>query len=304
MKPARSILSVPGHQTKMHIKASQSEADAVMLDLEDSVPLDSKDDARKIIIDSLRSLNWSTKKRVVRINSVDTHLAYQDIIAIVQHAGHCIDGIVVPKVNNPGDIHFVSRLLDGVEQHFHLDHEIAIEASIETATGLNQVSEIAMASHRLSSLVFGVADYSASVGARLVSISGHGENEESIYPGHRWHFCLSKMVMAAKANGLTAVDAPYGYFQDVEGLNSQSKMAAALGCDAKWAIHPMQISVINAVFSPSKEDIDRAQQIMNAANQALHQKKGAISLDGRMIDGATVRLAEQTFVRATQFGLL
>jgi citrate lyase beta subunit len=195
-------------------------------------------------------------------------------------------------------------MLDGIELARQLDNTIGIEASIETAAGLAEVRAIAGASRRLQTLVFGIADYSASVGARLVSISGHGENEADIYPGHRWHFALSRMVMAAKANDLLAIDAPYGNFKDNDGLERSAIMAGALGCDGKWAIHPNQLENINRIFSPSTEDIDRAVTILQAARRAQQQSRGAIAVDGRMIDQATVRLAQRLYDQAFQLGLV
>jgi len=154
------------------------------------------------------------------------------------------------------------------------------------------VCNIAKASDRLISLVFGIADYTASIGARLVSISGHGENESTIYPGHRWHFALSRIVMAAKANELLAIDAPYGFFKDSDGLSNTSSIARALGCDGKWAIHPSQLTIINNIFSPLPEDIENASRIISEFKKSPN--KGAISVDGRMVDQASVRLAQQT----------
>ncbi len=289
----RSVLSVPGHVAKMHRKASQSAADAVMLDLEDSVPLDEKSAARDTVIASLTQLDWGHRQISVRINAIETPLAYQDLIEVVERAGHRVCSIVVPKVDHPGDIHFVDRLLSGIEQRIGLDRPIGIEASIESAAGLDAVSDIAATGKRLVSLVFGIADYSASIGARLVSISGHGENEDQIYPGHRWHFAVSRMVMAAKANGLKAIDAAYGNFKDIDGLKRAAAMGCALGCDGKWAIHPAQIEPINAVFTPDSADIERAQRIVAAGRAAEQAGRGAVALDGRMIDQATLRLARQ-----------
>ncbi|MCP4343054.1 MAG: CoA ester lyase, partial [Desulfobulbaceae bacterium] len=195
MKTHRSVLSVPGHVQKMHTKAANSAADVIMLDLEDSVPQEAKEAARNQVLDSLQNIDWQKKIVTLRINSLDTPFAYRDLLEIVEGAGEKIQAIVVPKVNRPGDIHFVERMLDGIEQARELSTTIGIEASIETAAGLAEVMAIAGAGRRVQSLVFGIADYSASVGARLVSISGHGENEADIYPGHRWHFALSRMVM-------------------------------------------------------------------------------------------------------------
>ena len=298
MKPRRTILSVPGHVQKMHAKALNSEADVVMLDMEDSVPLDAKEAARSQIVASLDTLDWGDKTVSVRINGLDTSFGYQDILAVVEKAGEQIDTIVVPKVNHPGDIHFVSRLLDGIEMHRGLQKRIGIEASIESAQGLENVSETASASDRLRTLVFGIADYSASVGARLVSVSGHGEKEEEIYPGHRWHFPLSRIVMAAKANGLMAIDAPYGNFKDREGLERSAAMSASLGFDGKWVIHPGQIETVNTVFAPSEVDIARAEKVIAAHREAVKQGRGAVAIDGRMVDNATIRLANQLYGQA------
>ena len=300
----RSVLSVPGHMEKMHGKAATSGADVVMLDLEDSVPMAAKEEARAKVLAALQHLPWGDKAVAVRINGLDTPYAYRDLLEIVEGAGGRLSSLVVPKVNHPGDIHFVERMLDGIEMARRLEQPIAIEASIETAQGLAEVQVIASASRRLRSLVFGIADYAASVGARLVSLSGHGENEAEIYPGHRWHFALSRMVMAAKAAGLAAIDAPYGYFKDPEGLARSSQMACALGCDGKWAIHPDQIETINRVFSPSPEDIARAATILAAAEAGSEQRRGAVAVEGRMIDQATVRLARRLHEQARRLGLV
>ena len=298
MKSRRSVLSVPGHIEKMHHKAGQSQADAVMLDLEDSVPVEAKEGARDLVVRSILALNWKDKTVTVRINSLDTPFGYQDLLTIAEKAGHLLDTIIVPKVNHCKDIHFTSRLLDGIEMRLGFSNRIGIEVSVESAEGLEQVSETARASDRNKTLVFGVADYSASIGARLVSISGHGEKEEDLYPGHRWHFALSRMIMTAKAHGLLAIDAPYGNFKDLEGLRHSAVMACALGCDGKWAIHPNQIEVINQVFSPSREDIERARKVLEAYQKAEAGGRGAVSVDGRMVDQATVRLARQLWEQA------
>ncbi len=304
MKTHRSILSVPGHVVKMHGKAAESPADVIMLDLEDSVPPDAKEAARRQVVESLAAIDWHGKTVTVRINSLDTPFAYRDLVDVVEAAGARIDAVVVPKVGHPGEVHCVDRLLDGIEQACGLPGGIGIEASIETAEGLAEVTAIARASRRLRSLVFGIADYSASIGARLVSLSGHGENEAEIYPGHRWHFALSRMVMAAKANGLLAIDAPYGHFKDVEGLQRSAVMATALGCDGKWAIHPDQLATINQVFSPTKEDIRRAVTILEAAEAAAGNLRGAVAVEGRMVDQATVRLARRLYDQARHLGLV
>lgn len=304
MKPNRSNLSVPGHVKKMHGKAINSSADVVMLDLEDSVPPDKKVLARETIIQSLLDMNWEQKTVTVRINALDTPFAYRDIIEIAETAGDIVNAIVIPKINHPGDVHFISRLLDGIEMEKGYQREMQIEASIETVQGLEAVSKIARASRRLKTLVFGVADYSDSIGAKLISISGHGDNEEDIYPGHRWHYPLSKMVMAAKANNLMAIDAPYGHFKDLDGLKRSTAMASALGCDGKWVIHPDQIDVVNQIFTPSSEDIKRAKTVLDAIKTAENEGKGAINVGGKMVDQATLRLAKKLWDQASYMGLV
>lgn len=304
MKPRRSNLSVPGHMKKMHGKASESQADVIMLDLEDSVPLEEKINARDQVIESLLGLNWEKKTVTVRINALDTPFAYRDLLEVAEHAGHVIDAIVIPKVNHPADIHFADRMLNGIAMQTAGTTTINIEASIETAEGLMRAAEISQASNRVASLVFGIADYSASIGARLVSISGHGEKEEQLYPGHRWHFALSNMVMNAKAHGKLAIDAPYGNFKDPEGLRKSAVMACALGCDGKWAIHPSQIDIINEIFTPSKEDIALAAKVIEANAQAKSEGKGAIAVEGRMVDQATVRMATQLWQQAKYLQLI
>ena len=304
MKPRRSNLSVPGHLAKMHGKARESNADVVMLDLEDSVPIDAKPAARLQVIESLLSHDWSNKTVTVRINSLDTPFAYRDLLEITEQAGHVLDAIVLPKVNHPGDIYFADRFLDGVELCREWSKPLGLEASIETAEGLYRAAEIVQASARVKSLVFGIADYSASIGARLVSISGHGEKEEELYPGHRWHFALSRMVMTAKAFSSMAIDAPYGNFKDLDGLRRSAVMACALGCDGKWAIHPSQIDIINEVFTPSPEDIALAAKVIAANAQAKAEGKGAVAVEGRMVDQATVRLATQLWEQAKHLQLV
>ena len=304
MKPRRSNLSVPGHLKKMHGKASESNADVVMLDLEDSVPIEEKNNARTQVIESLLSLNWERKTVTVRINSLDTPFAYRDLLEVAEQAGHIIDAIVVPKVNHPGDVYFADRMLNGIEMNSKKPFSIGLEASIETAEGLLNAAEIVKASNRIKTLVFGIADYSASIGARLVSISGHGEKEEDLYPGHRWHFAISNMVMHAKAHGMLAIDAPYGNFKNPEGLRRSAVMACALGCDGKWAIHPSQIDIINEVFTPSPEEIALAAKVIEANAMAQSEGKGAIAVEGRMVDQATVRLATKLWEQAKYLQLV
>ncbi len=314
MTPHRTNLSIPGHQKKMHLKAIKSNADMVMFDLEDSVPPEQKELARNTIIETLDQIKKTdhiktidqvkTKTIGVRVNSVETAFTYRDIIEIAFAAGDIVDVFVLPKVNHPGDIHFISRLLDGVEADQNIKKKIQIEACIETAQGLEQVSKIAKASRRIRSLAFGIADYSASIGVRLNSISGHGGKENNIYPGHRWHFPLSRMVMAAKANGLLAIDAPYGDFKNIEGLKGSAGLSQAIGCDGKWVIHPNQIDPVNKIFTPSPNEIKRAKKILDLFKTNGPAETKAIAIDGKMVDQATLRLARQLWEQAVRLKLV
>jgi len=302
MIPRRSILSVPGHKEKMHHKAAQSEADVVMLDLEDGVPIDAKEQARSVIGNSLAHIDWGKKTVSVRTNGLGTPFAYKDILAVVGLKSVSLNSLVIPKVDDIADIHFVARFLDGIEMANPNNAPVKIEASIETARGLSNINDIAKSSDRLISLVFGIADYTASVGARLISLSGHGDDDNTVYPGHRWHYALSRIVMAAKANNLLAIDAPYGNYKDKNGLKQSSSMARALGCDGKWAIHPSQLAIINAYFSPLPDDIEKATTILDACQK--NNQYDVIAIDGHMVDQATIRLAKQTCEMANCLGII
>lgn len=277
----------------MHLKAAASGADVIMLDLEDSVPFAQKSSARLQVVESLNSLDWGNKFLSIRINRPGERFAYRDIVEIIPFCSDKLNSIVIPKVSSPADIHFVEKLLTSLEDEYSLKNRLLLEPSIEDALGLENVSQIAAASDRNITLVFGIADFSSSIGAKFISISGHGENEDS-YPGHRWQYVLSRMVVAAKAKNLAVIDAPYGNFSDPQGLRKSAELAAALGVDGKWAIHPSQIEIINAVFSPSPQEIERAKKVLDAYEIALKEVKGAVELEGRMIDNATIRLAKIT----------
>ncbi|MBI9070563.1 MAG: CoA ester lyase [Melioribacteraceae bacterium] len=304
MKPRRSVMSIPGHIEKMHHKASLSGVDVPMLDLEDSVPIDKKDEARNLIIKSINEIDWQNKSVTYRINGLDTEFFYNDVIEVIENAGSKIDAVVIPKVNNVGDVLAISRLLDGIELRKGFKNKIGIEVSIESAEGLENISAIAKCDSRIKTIVFGIADFQASIGAKLISISGHGENEEDIYPGHRWNYVLSKIVTSAKANNLLAIDAAYGNFKDDIGLKKSAQISRALGCDGKWAIHPNQIETINRIFSPDKDEIARAKKIIEAHEQAISEGKGAVAIEGKMVDFATIRMAKKLWQEAGFLGLL
>jgi citrate lyase beta subunit len=298
----RSVLSVPGSSDKMIRKSLKLPADEIILDLEDGVALKEKKGARSRIIRALKDHDWGERIRAFRINGLDTPFAYRDIIDVVEQAGEGIDFIVIPKVEKAADVQFVALLLSQIEMNVGLKKTIGLEATIETALGMLNVKEIAFASPRLETLVFGIADYGASLTMPSSGVSGHGDAEENLM--HRWHFPLSRMVMAAKAAGLAAIDAPFGDFKDETGLRKSCQRAASLGYDGKWAIHPAQLDTINETFTPSAEDISRARIILKAYEEVKASGEGATALDGKMVDAASVRLAQVTYEQARRLGLV
>ena len=274
----------------MFEKALSSNADFVILDLEDAVAPDDKVAARKNIIEALNDLDWRGhgKTMSIRINGIDTHYMYRDVVDIVEQAGQRLDTILIPKAGVAADIYMVDAMVTQIETAIGIGHRIGIEALIETALGMANVESIATASKRLEALHFGVADYAASNRARTVNIGGLNPD----YPGDQWHAAITRMTVACRAYGLRPIDGPFGDFNDPDGFNLAAKRAAALGCEGKWAIHPSQIDLANEVFSPPEVEVDKAQRILAALEEARRQGKGAAQLDGRMIDAASARMAE------------
>ena len=286
----RSELAVPGSQPTLFPKALESEADCVFLDLEDAVAPADKEPARQNVIAGLLEHDWRTRGKTVsvRVNGIDTHYMYRDVVDVVEQAGHRLDVVLVPKVGVPADVYLVDALLTQIEAARRLPHRIGIEVLIETALGMANVEAIAQASPRLEAMHFGVADLAASLRARTVSIGGPNPD----YPGDQWHAALSRMVTACRAYGLRAIDGPYGDFKDPEGYRAAARRAAALGYEGKWAIHPSQIALANAVFTPPPAEVERARRILDALDEAARDGRGAAQLDGRMIDAASARMAQ------------
>ena len=287
----RSVISVPAHREKMAVKALSLDADVIMLDLEDSVPVDRKDEARKLAVSILRAADFGGKAVSCRINGMDTPFAYRDLIDIVEAAGEFLDTIVIPKICDASEVKAVDYFLTQVELRMGFKNRIGLEASVETAAGMLRVEEIAFSSPRIEALVFGIADYSASLGMPGGGVSGHGERD-ALYPGDRYHFPLSRMAMAAKAAGLSAIDAPFGDYKDPEGLRRSCFSSAGLGYDGKWVIHPDQIAIVNEVYSPSEADFLRSARVLEAYEQGGAAGVGAIALDGKMVDAASIRVAQ------------
>jgi len=292
----RSVLSVPSNREKMLLKSKTLNADVIMYDLEDSVIWEEKAKARKMLIDFLTQEDTGEKGISYRINPTNSPFAYKDLIEVIEAVGDKILSIVIPKVESKDDVIWVDILLNQIEMAHGIRERIEIEPSIETAKGMLNVKEIVFASDRIRSLVFGIADYSVSLGMFFKGISGHGE-EEGFYPGHRFHFPLSRMAMAAKSKGVLAIDAPYGNFKNIEGLKRSCIISKYLGYDGKWAIHPSQIEIINEIYSPDEEDVKRCEKIIKAYTQSKTSGMGSVSIDGRMVDGATVRLAKSIMDR-------
>ena len=286
----RSELAVPGSSPQMFEKALNSDADYIFLDLEDAVSPNDKLTARQNIIQGLNDIDWKKNGKTisVRINGLDTHYMYKDLINIVTQAGQHIDTILIPKVGVRDDVYMVDCLLSQLEDEMNLNNKIGIECLIETALGMVNIEQIAKSSSRLEALHFGVADYAASLRARTVVIGGLNPD----YPGDQWHHGLSKLVATCRAFGLRAIDGPFGDFNDPDGYINAAKRGAAIGIEGKWAIHPSQIQYANNVFSPPESEVHKAKRIIDELANAASQGKGAAQLDGRMIDAASERMAE------------
>ena len=286
----RSELAVPGSSPKMFEKALNSDADYVFLDLEDAVSPNDKISARENVIQSLKEMNWmeSGKTISVRVNGLDTHYMYKDVVEIMTQVGDRVDTLLIPKVGVRDDVYMVDCLVSQIEQEKGFKTKVGLECLIETALGMANIEEIAKSSSRLEALHFGVADYAASLRARTVVIGGLNPD----YPGDQWHHGLSKLVVTCRAFGLRPIDGPFGDIKDPEGYTDAAKRGAAIGIEGKWAIHPSQIEHANNVFSPPKDEVDKAKRILDELKKAADEGRGAAQLDGRMIDAASARMAE------------
>lgn len=285
----RSMLFVPASQRRMIEKAAASAADAVCLDLEDSVPADDKPAARGTAALALREVDFGKRIRILRINGLDTPFAYRDLVEVVEAAGPQIDLVMLPKAGGREDVMFVHTMLAQIEQSRGLERAIGIEAQIETAAGFLAAPGIASASPRLEALVFGPGDYAASMLMPSEAI-GEFDAHDAAYPGHRWHAVMHTIVAAARVNGLRAMDGPYAGFKDETGFSRSCAIARAMGFDGKQCIHPAQLAAANAAFTPAAEDVARAERVLRAYEDAAANGRGAAQLDGRMIDAANLRM--------------
>jgi len=305
----RCELSVPGSRPEMFEKAAQSDADVIFLDIEDAVAPDDKPQARKNIIEALNDIDWGDKTMSVRINGLDTHYCYRDVVDVLEQGGERLDLIMIPKVGNAKDVYAIDMLVTQIEDATNRKKKIGFEHIIETAAGMANVDEIAAASKRNESLHFGVADYAASTKARTTQIGGPNpayavltdpadDGSRQTHWGDMWHYAVARMVVAARSHGLRPIDGPFGDFSDPDGYTAQANRSAVLGCEGKWAIHPKQIELANQIFTPAEKEVARARAILKAMEEAQKSGAGAVALDGRLIDLASIRQAEALVAQA------
>jgi malyl-CoA/(S)-citramalyl-CoA lyase len=304
----RSELAVPGSNPGIFEKAAKSAADIVFLDLEDAVAPDDKEQARKNIVQALNDMDWGTKTMMVRINGLDTHYMYRDVVDVVENCPR-LDMLLIPKVGVPQDVYAIDMLVTQIEAAKKRSKRIGFEVLIETALGMANVEAIAQSSRRLEAMSFGVADYAASTRARTTVIGGvnrdygvltdkNDKGERDYFWTDPWHAAQTRMMVACRAYGLRPIDGPFGDFGDPDAFIAAAKRAAVLGYEGKWAIHPSQIELANQVFTPSEAEVTRARRIVDAMAQAAKEGKGAVSLDGRLIDIASIRMAEALLAKA------
>jgi malyl-CoA/(S)-citramalyl-CoA lyase len=304
----RSELIVPGASTPLFEKAARSAADVVILDLEDAVAPDDKPAARRNVIAALNEVDWGLKTIGVRVNGLDTHYMYRDVIDVVEACPR-LDFVSIPKIGVPADVYAVDMLVTQIEDGLQRHKRLGFEILIETALGLANVEAIAQSSRRLEAICFGAGDFAASTRARTTGIGGlhpdYGVLSDPDASGNRayvqadpWHYAQARVLAACRAYGLRPIDGVYGDFKDMDGFRSAARRVAAMGYDGKWAIHPTQVAPLNEVFSPAEEEVQRAQRIVHAMAEAARQGKGAVQIDGRLVDIANIRMAQNLIAKA------
>ncbi len=270
------------------------------MDLEDSVAPGAKEEARGNVVQALKEGDWTGKTVVVRINGVYTKWCYRDVIEVVENAGELLDCIMIPKVEHASDVTFVAELLRQIEETNGLEKRIGLEIQIETATGLTNIDAIATASDRAETLIFGPADMSASLGLPTVTAGLPMPG----YPGDHWHHVLMTILIAARHAGLQAIDGPYLVIRDLDGFREMATRSRALGYDGKWALHPGQVDVLNEVFSPTQDEFDKSEAMLEAYRHATDvELRGAVMFGNEMIDEASRKMAEQLAMRGRAAGM-
>jgi citrate lyase subunit beta/citryl-CoA lyase len=297
----RSCLAVPGSAAKMLSKAASLPADEVFLDLEDAVAPSEKTDAtRELVVRALLDTQWQAPVRVVRINAVGTRWCLDDILYVVSGAGAQLHALMMPKVESAAQVHFVAQLLEQLEVKYELPRRLTLEIQIESPRGLLRLEEIAEASERIETLIFGPGDYAAAAGVPQLSVGAI----ERGYPGDQWHYVLSHILTVARAFGLQAIDGPYAAIRDLDGFREVATRSHLLGFDGKWAIHPDQIAICNEVFTPSQQQFEQAEDLLASYERAISDERaGAVVHAGEMIDEASRKLAEQVVARGRGAGL-
>jgi citrate lyase subunit beta / citryl-CoA lyase len=298
--PRRSCLSVPGSSEKMLAKAPGLAADMVFMDLEDSVAPLEKEAARGKVVDAIKNQDWGDKVVCVRINAWDTAWTVFDVVDVVGNAGERLEEVMLPKVQTASEVIALDLLLSQVEAHAGLPAgHIGIEAQIETARGLINVEEICAASPRLETIIFGPADFAASI--EMPVLTGGVQIPE--YPGDHFHYVFSKILMAGRANGLQVIDGPFLKIREPDAFRDYCQRTKVLGYDGKWALHPDQVTILNELYSPTQEQFDRAWDILDAYEQATEgDRKGAVMFGDEMIDEASRKMAIKFVSRGTRAG--
>ena len=302
-RPNRCQLFGPGSNPKLFPKMAASAADVVNLDLEDAVAPADKETARENIIEALNTVDFGNKTVSVRINGLDTPYWVDDAMQVIERGGDRLDLIMIPKAGNAGDIYAVDAVVSAAEQKIGKTKKVGFEVIIETAQGAANMDEIAGASPRMQAMSFGVADYAASMGMQVTGIGGEQDSYYALVPGEPgseravhyndpWHWPIVRMVAACRKHGLLPVDGPYGDFSDPDGYRAQGLRARTLGCVGKWAIHPNQVPLANEIYTPSDEIVARANRILEAMADADAKGLGAVTLDGKLIDLASIRQAQ------------
>jgi citrate lyase subunit beta/citryl-CoA lyase len=295
VRARRACLAVPGSETRFHAKADELPADEIVFDLEDGVAPAAKADARAAVVKALRTYAYTGKTKVVRVNAPDSEWYAEDLVAIVGEAGDKVDCLVIPKAEFVEEVRGIDDALTQLERKHGLERRIGLELQIESARGMDRVSEIAAASSRTETLVFGPGDLAASLRMPELTIGGRGDDF--------WSFFIARVVVAARAYGLQPIDGPYGDIRDGDGLRASARRSAMLGCDGKWAVHPSQVAIITDAFTPSASDVARATAILDSYAKANERRTGAVMLGSEMIDEASRKMAEVTLERARAYGV-